>query len=120
MHTIERQRDQLSYAGIQYDYLPDWRWLASNYDNKRILPKDRFVILVTGAAKHRKNKRWPKESYAFLIDYLSSIGIKSILIGGAEELKNINNIINKVKNAVTFIPLNYAGKTSLKDISFFK
>ena len=116
MHTYDRQKDQLKLAGIQYDELPDWKWLASNYDNKSILPKDKFIIIVTGSAKHRKNKRWPEEKYASLIEYLSNIGIKSILIGGIEESRHINNIIYKVSNEMKFIPLNYAGKTSFKDL----
>jgi ADP-heptose:LPS heptosyltransferase len=118
MHTYDRQKDQLKLTGIQYDELPDWKWLASNYDNKSILPKDKFIIIVTGSAKHRKNKRWSEEKYAHLIEYLSSIGIKSILIGGIEESKNINDIIYKVSKEVKFTPLNYAGKTSFQDIVF--
>ena len=118
MHTIERQKDQLKLAGIKYDFLPDWRWLAYNYDNNRLLPKGKFVIIVPGAAKHRQNKRWPEERYAYLIEYLSSHGIKSILIGGKEEFENINNIIFKVGKFVKFLPINYAGKTTFKDIVF--
>ena len=118
MHTIDRQKDQLKPTGIKYDFLPDWRWLADNYDNRCILPKDKFIIIVSGAAQHRKNKRWPADRYADLIEHLSNIGIKSILIGGNEEFKNINNIITKVSHSVKNKPLNYAGKTSFKDIVF--
>ena len=118
MHTIDRQKDQLKLTGIKYDFLPDWRWLADNYDNRSILPKDKFIIIVSGASKHRENKRWPSDRYAYLIEYLSNIGIKSILIGGNEEFENINKIIIKVSNSIKNKPLNYAGKTSFKDIVF--
>ncbi len=118
MHTIYRQKDQLKLAGIKYDYLPDWRWLANNYENKNIIYKGKYVIMVTGAAKHRKNKRWPAVRYSNLIEVLSNIGIKSILIGGPEEFENINKIIIQVKKTIEFMPLNYAGKTSVKDIVF--
>ena len=92
--------------------------MADNYDNRSILPKDKFIIIVSGASKHRNNKRWSSERYAYLIEYLSNIGIKSILIGGNEEFQNINNIIIKVSNSIMNKPLNYAGKTSFKDIVF--
>lgn len=118
MHTIDRQKDQLKQAGILYDFVPDWRWLADNYENKNILNKEKFIIIVAGAAIHRNNKRWPKDRYANLIEALSEIGTQSILIGGSEELENINNIISKTKKTIKFKPLNYAGKTSFKDIVF--
>ena len=118
MHTIARQKDQLKLAGIKYGYLPDWRWLANNYENKEIICKEKFVIMVTGASKHRKNKRWPAEYYINLIEILSNIRIKSILIGGTEEFENINKITTQVKKSIKFRPLNYAGKTSIKDIVF--
>ncbi len=118
MHTIERQRDQLKLAGIKYDYLPDWTWLINNYENKNILPKDKFAIIVAGSAKHRLNKRWPKLRYAHLIEYLSNIGIRSIIIGGEEELDNINNIINLVNESIKYKPVNYAGKTSFQDLAY--
>tara|TARA_Y100001968_G_C19336654_1_gene707255 strand:+ start:95 stop:667 length:573 start_codon:yes stop_codon:yes gene_type:complete len=118
MHTIYRQKEQLKFAGIKYNYFPDWGWLAINYQNKSILQKEKFVIIVAGTAKHRINKRWPEDNFAHLIESLSNIGIKSILVGGKEEFKYINNIINKIKKTIKFMPLNYAGKTSFKDLVY--
>ena len=118
MHTIERQKDQLKIAGIEYNYYPDWSWLLENYQNKSILPKNKFAILVTGAAIHRKSKRWSQKNYAKLIFLLSQIGIQSVLLGGKEEIKNIDNIIKLSDNSLKIKPINYAGKTEFKDIVF--
>ena len=90
----------------------------NNYENRNILPSDKFVIMVAGAAKHRINKKWPIEYFAKLIEQLSKIGIQSILLGGKEEFNNFNNIIKALQNSIKIIPANYAGKTSFKDIVF--
>ena len=118
LHTLDRQKDQLKFAGIKYDHLPDWKWLAKNYENRNIVPRDAFVIMVAGAAKHRINKKWPTENFAKLIEYLSKIGIQSILLGGKEEFNNFNNIIKSLEKSISIMPANYAGKTSFKDIVF--
>ena len=52
MHTIDRQKDQLKVAHIEYNHLPNWKWLANNYKNNSLIPNNKFIILVTGAAKH--------------------------------------------------------------------
>ena len=118
LHTLSRQKNQLKFAGIKYDYLPDWKWLAKDYENRNILPREKFVILVAGTAKHRINKKWPTENFAKLIECLSIIGIQSILLGGKEEFNNFNRIIKSIENSTKIIPINYAGKTSFEDIVF--
>ena len=118
MHTIDRQKDQLKVAKIEYKHLPNWRWLGNNYENKSLIPNNKFIILVTGAAKHRLNKKWAQSSYAALIERFSKIGMQSILIGGEDEFDNIVNIISLVDKKTKNIPLNYAGITSYKDIVY--
>jgi ADP-heptose:LPS heptosyltransferase len=118
MHTIDRQKDQLKVAKIEYKHLPNWRWLGNNYENKSLIPNNKFIILVTGAAKHRLNKKWAQSSYASLIERFSKIGMQSILIGGEDEFDNIVNIISLVDKKTKKIPLNYAGMTSYKDIVY--
>ena len=118
MHTIDRQKDQLKVAKIEYKHLPNWRWLGNNYENKSLIPNNKFIILVTGAAKHRLNKKWAQSSYASLIERFSKIGIQSILIGGEDEFDNIVNIISLVDKKTKKIPFNYAGMTSYKDIVY--
>ena len=118
MHTIDRQKAQLKIANIEYNHHPNWRWLAKNYKNNGIIPKNKFVILVTGAAKHRLNKKWPQSSYASLIENFSKIDIQCVLIGGEDEFDNIENIISLVDQKTKMQPLNYAGITSYKDIVY--
>jgi ADP-heptose:LPS heptosyltransferase len=116
MHTIDRQKDQLKVAKIEYKHLPNWRWLGNNYENKSLIPNNKFIILMTGAAKHRLNKKWAQSSYASLIERFSKIDIQCILIGGEDEFDNIVNIISLVDKKIKKRPLNYAGMTSYKDI----
>ena len=116
MHTIDRQKDQLKVAKIEYKHLPNWKWLVNNYENNSIIPNNKFIILVTGAAKHRLNKKWAQSSYASLIELFSKIDMQCILIGGEDEFDNIVNIISLVDKKIKKRPLNYAGMTSYKDI----
>ena len=118
MHTIDRQKDQLKVAKIEYKHLPNWRWLGNNYENKSLIPNNKFIILVTGAAKHRLNKKWAQSSYASLIERFSKIDMQCILIGGEDEFDNIQNIISLVSKKIKKRPLNYAGITSYKDIVY--
>jgi ADP-heptose:LPS heptosyltransferase len=118
IHTLQRQKDQLKIAGVEYNKTPNWEWLIKNYNNDNIIPNNRFVILVSGAAKHRNNKKWSGKNYADLIEFIAKIGIQSILIGSKEESDNINNIITYINKSIPIPPLNYAGKTSIKDIAF--
>ena len=116
MHTIDRQKDQLKAAKIEYKHLPNWKWLVNNYENNILVPNNKFIILVTGAAKHRLNKKWAQSSYALLIERFSKIDMQCILIGGEDEFDNIVNIISLVDKKIKKRPLNYAGMTSYKDI----
>jgi len=118
MHTIDRQKAQLKVANIEYNHHANWRWLSNNYKNKSILPNNNFVIFVTGAAKHRLNKKWPQANYAALIEHFSKLDMQCVLIGGKDEFDNIKNIISLVKSKTKTKPLNYAGMTSYKDIVY--
>ena len=118
MHTIDRQRDQLKVAKIEYNHLPNWRWLANNYENNSLVPNNKFIILATGAAKHRLDKKWAQSSYASLIELFSKIDTQCVLIGGEDEFNNIVNIISLVDKKIKTRPLNYAGITSYKDIVY--
>ena len=118
MHSLYRQKEQLKIARIEYNHLPDWRWLGNNYKNDSLVPNNKFIILATGAAMHRLNKKWPQSSYASLIERFSKIGIQCILIGGKDESNNIKNLISLVDKAIKKQPLNYAGMTSYKDIVY--
>jgi ADP-heptose:LPS heptosyltransferase len=97
MHTLERQADQLMYAGIWPDAPtapgtappPDLSWIWKN------LPADRpvsggvkpqpYALLVPGGSAHRPEKRWPVEMYGELARILYSKGFEIVILGGPQE-----------------------------------
>jgi ADP-heptose:LPS heptosyltransferase len=97
MHTLERQADQLMYAGIWPDAPtepgtappPDLSWLWKNAPAERPVPgavKPRpYVMFVPGGSAHRPEKRWPVEKYAELARILYTKGFDIVVIGGVQE-----------------------------------
>ena len=97
MHTLERQADQLMYAGIWPDAptepgtapAPDLSWIWKNQPAERPGPgagKPRpYVMFVPGGSAHRPEKRWPVEKYAELARILYSKGFDIVVIGGVQE-----------------------------------
>jgi ADP-heptose:LPS heptosyltransferase len=82
MHTLERQRDQLVWAGIAAFPLPDLSFLT----NRPVPPlPDRFALLVPGASAHRPGKRWPAERYGALASVLAGRGLVPVVLGGPDE-----------------------------------
>ena len=118
MHSLYRQKEQLKIARIEYNHLPDWRWLGNNYKNNSLMPNNKFIILVTGAARHRLNKKWPQSSYALLIERFAKIDIQSILIGGKDESNNIKNLMYFISQAYKF--KNQFGLLTFKLFEFSK
>ena len=118
MHTYDRLKDQLKLCGIKYDNLPNWTWLLKKYKNDKLLPGREFAIIVPGAAAHRFNKRWSKNSYANLINILSERGIISLILGTVVEKQYVNDIIDLVDQSKVLKPINYTGITNFKDIVY--
>lgn len=97
MHTLERQADQLMYAGIWEDAPtepgtappPDLSWVTKSASADRPVPganKPRpYVIFVPGGSAHRPEKRWPVERYSELARILYSRGFDVVVIGGPAE-----------------------------------
>jgi ADP-heptose:LPS heptosyltransferase len=97
MHTLERQADQLMYAGIWPDAPtapgaapgPDLSWIWRNLPSERPVPgavKPRpYAMLVPGGSAHRPEKRWPVEKYGELARILYSKGLDIVIIGGPQE-----------------------------------
>ncbi|MCR5874557.1 glycosyltransferase family 9 protein [Phenylobacterium sp. J426] len=97
MHTLERQADQLMYAGIWPDAptepgtapAPDLSWVLRQAPAERPVPggvKPRpYVMFVPGGSAHRMDKRWPLEKYAELAKILYSRGFDIVIIGGPQE-----------------------------------
>ena len=97
MHTLERQADQLMYAGIWPDAPtepgsappPELSWIWKDQPPERPVPggvKPRpYVMFVPGGSAHRPEKRWPVEKYAELARILYSKGMDIVIIGGPQE-----------------------------------
>ena len=97
MHTLERQADQLMYAGIWPDAPtaegtapgPDLSWVLATAPGERpptLGVKQRpYVMFVPGGSAHRPEKRWPVEKYAELARILYARGLDIVVIGGPQE-----------------------------------
>lgn len=97
MHTLERQADQLMYAGIWEDAPtepgsappPDLSWIMKSAPPERPVPGANrprpYVIFVPGGSAHRPEKRWPVERYSELARILYSRGFDIVIIGGPAE-----------------------------------
>ena len=93
MHTLERQADQLMYAGIWPDAPtspgtapgPDLSWVLVQAGDRPptlgVKPKP-YVMFVPGGSSHRPEKRWPVEKYGELARILYARGFDIVIIGG--------------------------------------
>jgi ADP-heptose:LPS heptosyltransferase len=79
LHTIERQAEQLSDAGIATVPAPDVSWLTADIQRYE-LPK-RFALLVPGGSAARPQKRWPAAQYGALAAQLLARGITPLVLG---------------------------------------
>jgi ADP-heptose:LPS heptosyltransferase len=97
MHTLERQADQLKYAGIWPDAPtepgaappPDLSWVTRKPALDRVAsganrPRP-FVMLIPGGSAHRLDKRWPAERFGELAKRLHARGYDIVIIGGLQE-----------------------------------
>ena len=111
MHTLERQADQLMYAGIWPDAPtepgsapgPDLSWIWKNQPPERPVPgavKPRpYVMFVPGGSAHRPEKRWPVEKYGELARILYAKGFDIVVIGGVQETELAHAIQREVPRA---------------------
>ncbi len=97
MHTLERQADQLKYAGIWPDAPtepgtapgPDLSWVLPKPSQVRPVPggvrPKPYALFIPGGSAHRLDKRWPAERYGQLGKMLSERGYDIVIIGGLQE-----------------------------------
>jgi ADP-heptose:LPS heptosyltransferase len=111
MHTLERQADQLMYAGIWPDAptepgtapSPDLSWIWKNRPPERpvaggVKPRP-YVMFVPGGSAHRPEKRWPVQKYGELARILYSKGFDIVIIGGPQETPLAHAIQREVPRA---------------------
>jgi ADP-heptose:LPS heptosyltransferase len=84
MHTLDREADQLRWAGIPGPVpLPDMAWAMTDV-SRFALPAD-YVLLLPGAAPHRPEKRWPLDRFVALAERIAAAGATPVVIGGPAE-----------------------------------
>ena len=111
MHTLERQADQLKYAGIWPDAPtepgsapgPDLSWVLPKPSQVRPVPggvRPRpYALFIPGGSAHRLDKRWPAERYGQLGKMLSERGYDIVVIGGLQESALARQIQREVGQA---------------------
>jgi len=110
MHTIERQRDQLKIAGIEYQGLLDVSWLSA--DISRFALPDKYAIIVAGCSAHRPQKRWTKSGIAELARFLLSRKITPVFVGTKSEEFLLDEIAAEVPGGI-----NLVNKTTIAELA---
>ena len=98
LHTIDRQAEQLAIAGISVIPAPDLSWVR--VDKTRFKMRYPFVLMVSGGAPHRPDKRWPAECYARLAVQIACDGCTPVLIGSSHDRTQIARITEVCPQAV--------------------
>ncbi|MDO8380667.1 glycosyltransferase family 9 protein [Phenylobacterium sp.] len=113
MHTLERQADQLKYAGIWPDAPtepgaappPDLSWVLRKAPQERpvaggVMPRP-YVLFIPGGSAHRLDKRWPVERYGELGKLLYDRGFDIVILGGPQEsavARQIQRYVGKARD----------------------
>lgn len=84
LHTLDRQREQLTMAGIEKFPAPDLSWLRGDPAAAFGLTTP-YALLVPGASPHRPEKRWPAENFGKVAAALVARGIAPVVAGTKAE-----------------------------------
>lgn len=109
MHTMDRQAEQLSMAGIAEVPVPDPSWAEA--DISRFSLSGRFALLAPGGALHRPGKRWPAGNFGQLAKTLMDQGLLPVLVGSATEAPLMAEIKAQCEEA-----RDLSGQTGLLDL----
>lgn len=110
MHTLDREADQLRWAGIPGPIPPpDLSWAATDISHFG-LPAD-YVLLIPGGAPHRPEKRWPLGNFIALAKRIAAAGLTPVVIGGPGE-RDLGQVIAAAAPAARDL----TGKTQFGDI----
>jgi len=110
LHTVERQKEQLSIAGINDVPASDLSWALSDVSAFGI--GEPYALLVPGGSAHRPDKRWAIENYAEIAKRMMRAGITPVIIGSEAERGICTAIERDVPGS-----MNLCAKTNLLDIA---
>ena len=108
-HTLDRQAEQLSMAGIATVPPPDLSWAAT--DLRGFTLPERMLLLVPGGSAHRPRKRWPIENFVALASRAVARGLTPVVLGGRGEAPLGAALVAGCSTA-----LDLTGRTSFGDI----
>ncbi len=110
MHTIERQAEQLSMAGVGPVPAPDLAWVDAPVQRFGLTRP--YGLLVPGGAAHRPAKRWPEERFGAVAAWMAVKGVLPVVVGGAGEAGRTEAIVEACPGV-----RGLAGETSLLDLA---
>ena len=110
MHTIERQAEQLSMAGVGPVPAPDLAWVAAPVQRFGLTRP--YGLLVPGGAAHRPAKRWPEERFGAVAAWMAANGVLPVVVGAAGEAGRAEAIADACPGV-----RGLTGETSLLDLA---
>jgi heptosyltransferase I len=115
LHIVDQYVDVARAAGGQanaaaFNLAPSPEALESIREKLQGL--NRFIVINPGAAW--VTKRWPAQSFAAVIDAMSSHGVGSVLIGGRDE--SDRQSAEDTKSRCKSQPLDLVGQTNIKEL----
>ena len=93
LHTVDRQREQLAFAGIHDVPLPNIGWLTGHVHN--FVLASPYALLVPGGSAHRPEKRWPAAHYSAICLWMIAHDITPVLIGTDAERDLLADIASR-------------------------
>jgi ADP-heptose:LPS heptosyltransferase len=109
LHTLDRQAEQLSIAGIAQVPAPDLTWAAR--DIAHFALPERLLLMAPGGSAHRPEKRWPVDHFAALAVLAARHRVTPVIIGGRAEQSLGATIVERCAGA-----RDLTGRTSFGEI----
>lgn len=109
MHAFLGHRQTLAVGGVEGVELDQLNWFASDVSGFGL--KQPYVLLVPGCSASHPEKKWPIESFRFVIGKLILQGFLPVIIGSKEDQETNDKVARGIEGLV-----NLTAKTSLADI----
>lgn len=111
LHTFDRQKDQLSKAGIKDYPVLDLAWFLSETIDLSI--DQPYGVLIPGCSARRLEKRWPVQYYGEIANQCLEKGLIPVIVGGNDEGEIARQLLQSCPQAV-----NLVGKTNLFQLGY--